>query len=166
LDRDTSGLILLTSDGRLPNSALRGQFKQPKVYQVLVDKPISDQDLQQLRNGVVITTIAQRTGTSRGKTLTASTLPCDVERIPGAKQRGVTMTLVEGRNRQIRKMMAALEYEVVELHRIQFMGITLDPLQQEGDWKDLDSAELQLVDDVLLRAAASTNTANDGVKQL
>ena len=153
LDKDTSGLILLTSDGRLPNSALRGRFKQPKIYQVLLNEPISDHDLQQLRNGVVITTIAQRTGTNRGKALTCPTLPCKVERIPHTKRRGVIMTLIEGRNRQIRKMMATLHYEVVRLHRIAFMGIALDPLQQAGGWKALDSSELQLVDNVLERAA-------------
>jgi 23S rRNA pseudouridine2604 synthase len=149
LDKDTSGLILLTSDGRLPNSALRGQFKQPKIYQVYVDKPLQPNDLRKLRDGVVITTVAQRDG--GGKALTAPTLPCRVEPI---SSRGVTMTLVEGRNRQIRKMMQALGYEVVELHRIQFMGITLDPLTRAGEWVNLNDSEMKMVQDVLERAAS------------
>ncbi|CAB9526518.1 23S rRNA pseudouridine(2604) synthase [Seminavis robusta] len=156
LDKDTSGLILLTSDGRLPNSALRGKFKQPKVYQVLVDRPIQPNDLQQLRTGVVITTVAQRDG-NRGKPLTAPTLPCRVDRIPQTKRRGVVMTLVEGRNRQIRKMMAALGYSVVQLHRVQFMGITLQPLKQEGTWKTLDHKEMTLVRNVLDQAATAVD---------
>eukprot|EP00978_Attheya_sp_CCMP212_P043220 scaffold278245_cov75-Attheya_sp.AAC.1 len=45
LDKDTSGLIVLTSDGRLPNSALRGKYKKPKVYEVHVDQPIWDEDI-------------------------------------------------------------------------------------------------------------------------
>lgn len=49
LDKDTSGLILLTSDGRLPNSFLRRKRKQPKVYNVMVDKPLQQQDLERLR---------------------------------------------------------------------------------------------------------------------
>lgn len=49
LDKDTSGLILLTSDGRLPNSFLRRKRKQPKVYNVMVDKPLQEQDLERLR---------------------------------------------------------------------------------------------------------------------
>lgn len=158
LDKDTSGLILLTSDGRLPNSALRGQFKQPKVYKVWVDKPLPEHDLQKLRDGVVITTTAQREGRNRGKSLTAPTLPCQVERIPQSQQQqqqGLTITLVEGRNRQIRKMMQALGYEVVKLHRVQFMGITLDPLRRAGEWGDLDQGEMQVVQDVLERAATT-----------
>eukprot|EP00550_Attheya_septentrionalis_P011904 CAMPEP_0198302584 /NCGR_PEP_ID=MMETSP1449-20131203/55774_1 /TAXON_ID=420275 /ORGANISM="Attheya septentrionalis, Strain CCMP2084" /LENGTH=198 /DNA_ID=CAMNT_0044004977 /DNA_START=285 /DNA_END=878 /DNA_ORIENTATION=+ len=51
LDKETTGLILLTSDGRLPNSALSGQHKQPKTYQVTVDRPINDQDLERLQKG-------------------------------------------------------------------------------------------------------------------
>lgn len=149
LDKDTSGLILLTSDGRLPNASLRGKFKQPKQYHVLVDRPLRNVDVQQLRDGVVITTVAQRDGLNRRKALTAPTLPAKVERIPGTQQRGVAITLVEGRNRQIRKMMGELQYEVVELQRVAFMGITLDRLQRDGDWTTLDNAEMELVRNVL-----------------
>lgn len=53
LDKDTSGLILLTSDGRLPNSALRMKNKQPKVYEAVVDRRIRDADLQRLRDGEI-----------------------------------------------------------------------------------------------------------------
>eukprot|EP00978_Attheya_sp_CCMP212_P010814 scaffold26297_cov62-Attheya_sp.AAC.1 len=97
LDKDTSGLIVLTSDGRLPNSALRGKYKQPKVYEVHVDQPIWDEDINHLRNGVMITTVAQRDGTSmqRRKSLTARTRPCEVERL---SQATIRITLVEGRN--------------------------------------------------------------------
>ena len=158
LDKDTSGLILLTSDGRLPNSALRGKFKQPKIYHVLVHKALEQPDIQRLRDGVVITTVAQRDG-NRAKPLTAKTLTCQVERLPGTRQRGVSITLVEGRNRQIRKMMGALGYEVVELHRVEFMGIHLDPLQQEGDWVELDKVEMNLVQNVLRQAAKDCSDA-------
>jgi 23S rRNA pseudouridine2604 synthase len=157
LDKDSSGLILLTSDGRLPNSALRGMFKQPKVYHVLVDLPLREFDIERLRKGVVITTTAQREGKNRGKALTAPTLPCQVERIPGSQQRGVTMTLFEGRNRQIRRMMQALGNEVIELHRVQFMGITLEPLERQGEWKVLDEGEMALVQHVLHLAATVTD---------
>jgi 23S rRNA pseudouridine2604 synthase len=156
LDKDTSGLILLTSDGRLPNSVLRGQFKQPKVYRVLVDKEIHSDDLHLLREGVVISTVAQRDGKRQGKLLTAPTLPCHINRIPHTQRRGVTMTLVEGRNRQIRKMMEALGYEVTKLHRVQFMGITLDPLQRPGEWVHLAEDEMRLVKEVI-RTAESTS---------
>lgn len=55
------------------------------------------------------------------------------------------MTLYEGRNRQIRKMMAALNYEVVRLHRVAFGGMRLDPLEGPGDWEYLNDEEMKIV---------------------
>ena len=80
LDKDTSGLILMTNDGRLPNASLRGKYKHTKTYMVKADRPVSREDIQKLQNGVVITTLAQRDG-NRSKPLTAPTLPCDVRMV-------------------------------------------------------------------------------------
>jgi 23S rRNA pseudouridine2604 synthase len=143
LDKYTSGLILLTSDGRLPNSALRGRFKQPKTYQVTADRAIAPHHLQALRDGVVITTQAQRDH-KRGPPLTVPTLPCHVQVAPHDPCR-LRMTIVEGRNRQIRKMLEAVGYRVVKLHRITFMSIALDPLQRPGDWQALSEGEMEIV---------------------
>ena len=159
LDKDTSGIILMTSDGRLPNASLRGKYKHPKTYMVKSNRPVSEQDVQRLRSGVVITTVAQRDG-NRSKPLTASTLPCQVNIVQSqyAKSRNLEskileITLVEGRNRQIRKMMEALGYRVLGLHRKSFMGITLDRLEEEGDWSYLNNDEMGIVQRVLDRAA-------------
>lgn len=144
LDKETSGLILLTSDGRIVNSVLRGERKQPKVYKVKVDGLLDDTHLQRLRDGIVIRTVAQRKHKSvEENTLIAKTKPCKVQRIgPSAVQ----MTLVEGRNRQIRKMMEAIGFTVVRLHRVEFMGIKLSRgLQVPGDWDYLDNDEMELV---------------------
>lgn len=165
LDKDTSGLILLTSDGRLPNAVLRGMHKQPKVYNVEADLPIGDGDIQRLRDGIIITTVAQRDNTS--KKLTQRTKPCQVERLRGAKT--VQMTLMEGRNRQIRKMMGALGFTVMKLHRTKFMNIKLEQrlsrqnqnaddhdnrrqvkdVIRPGDWSFLNDHEMGLVEDAL-----------------
>jgi len=118
LDKDTSGLILLTSDGRVPNSILRASGKKSKEYRVEVNRAITERHLTMLREGVLITTVAQRD--RKAKPLTAYTLPAQVERIADNK---VLMTIYEGRNRQIRKMMEALGYKVVKLHRLKVMGI-------------------------------------------
>ena len=152
LDRDTSGLILLTSDGRLPNAALRGEHKQPKTYEVSVDKPIGDSDLDLLRDGVVITTVAQRDG-NRGKPLTAKTRPCIVDRLD---RRSMRMTITEGRNRQIRKMVDALGYRVQWLERVAFAGMELAPLNGPGEWKRLDESEMKIVGYTLDKATSST----------
>lgn len=138
LDKDTSGLILITSDGRLPNSALRSKANQPKTYKVSVDYELRPEDLDKLRDGIVITTIAQR---DRGvaKPLTAPTLPSIVEQ---TGECSLQITIFEGRNRQIRKMMAALDYNVLKLQRIKFMDIGLHPLKRAGDWSKLDVDEM------------------------
>jgi 23S rRNA pseudouridine2604 synthase len=144
LDKETSGLILLTSDGRIVNSVLRGERKQPKIYKVKVDGLLDDTHLQRLRDGIVIRTVAQRKNKSlEENTLIAKTKPCKVQRIgPSAVQ----MTLVEGRNRQIRKMMEAIGFTVVRLHRVEFMGIKLSRgLEVPGDWDYLDKDEMELV---------------------
>ena len=155
LDKDTSGIILMTSDGRLPNASLRGKYKHPKTYLVKVNRPVSQEDIQQLREGVVITTIAQRDG-NRAKPLTAPTLPCKVRVVNSSKElnlnsRVLEITLVEGRNRQIRKMMEALGYRVLGLHRNSFMGISLKGLDGEGDWSYLSEDEMGIVERVLER---------------
>lgn len=147
LDRASSGLILLTSDGRLPNASLRKEQKQPKVYHVTVDHPLTKDAINDLRSGVVITTVAQRDGTS--KPLTARTKPCIVKSLDKMRMK-VEMVLEEGRNRQIRKMMAVLGYEVQRLHRIRFGKIELDRDMVPGDWKELNSTELDWIESMLL----------------
>lgn len=146
LDKDTSGLILLTSDGRLPNASLRQSQKQPKTYHVRVDKEILDSDIQTLRDGMVITTVAQRDHTS--KPLTAKTLPCLVDRLMGRTD-AIEMTITEGRNRQIRKMLAGLNYNVLALRRVKFAGITLDGLEGPGAWQRLNQQEMKILERIL-----------------
>jgi len=148
LDKETSGLILLTSDGRMVNSVLRGEWKQPKVYKVMVNGRLEESHMQMLRDGIVITTVAQRKGrTEEENTLVAKTRPCTISRIgPSSCQ----MTLVEGRNRQIRRMMEALDFRVVKLQRVEFMGIHLSRgLERPGDWDYLNGEEMGLVEDAL-----------------
>ena len=148
LDKDSSGLLLLTSDGRIPNAVLRKQGKHPKVYQVRVHRPISNADLQRLRQGIVITTDTVRQGKHVPRT--APTLPCRVRRIPYCsdhhQQHWVEMTLREGRNRQIRVMMQTLGYRVVELHRTHFLGIDLSGLEGPGDFASLNEEERALLE--------------------
>lgn len=139
LDKDTTGALLLTSDGRLPNAILRSEHKKPKVYEVLVDRKVSPRDVDRLANGVVIRTVAQRDRTS--KVLVAPTKPCRVEQLA---PRMLRVTLTEGRNRQVRKMLAAVGYKVVKLHRTSVMGIRCDGIPC-GNWRPLNKAEMRLV---------------------
>jgi 23S rRNA pseudouridine2604 synthase len=114
---------------------------------VIVDKPLRDSDVEALRNGVVITTESQRDG--RSKTLTARTMPCRVRQLSKYE---IEITLVEGRNRQIRRMLDALGYSVLELHRIEVMGVGLSGIK-EGQWKELNRGEMEKVNRALSLAA-------------
>ncbi|EED89181.1 pseudouridylate synthase, partial [Thalassiosira pseudonana CCMP1335] len=141
LDKETSGIILMTSDGRLPNAALRGKYKHPKTYVVKANRPVANDDIKRLREGVP---------------LTAPTLPCKVKAVQlstlDLSSRYLEITLVEGRNRQIRKMLEAIGYRVMELHRKSFMNLTLENLEGEGDWAHLTNREMEIVREVLDRA--------------
>jgi len=139
LDKDSSGLILLTSDGRVCNAVSRASQDHEKVYRVDVKQPLHPDDLQKLAEGVVITTRISRDHTN--KLVTARTLPCYIEH---TGKRQLRMYLREGRNRQIRHMLATLGYEVEALHREKIMDIGLRGLAK-GQWCPLDSSEMQQI---------------------
>ncbi|MES1041306.1 MULTISPECIES: 23S rRNA pseudouridine(2604) synthase RluF [Peribacillus] len=124
LDKDSSGLILLTNDGDIVNEILRAENKHEKEYIVTVDKPITASFIKDMSSGVEI--------------LDTKTLPCKVEQLT---QYTFNITLMQGLNRQIRRMCSALGYEVRDLHRIRIMNIHLDGLAN-GQWRDLTEDEL------------------------
>lgn len=154
LDKDSSGLILLTSDGRVNNAMLNAKSKKEKTYIVETDRPATDAQIEQLSTGVVITTPIQRDTpglkvASKVATVTARTRPCYVKRVQprsgSPTQRNLLQfTLVEGRNRQIRRMLEVVGLQVVSLHRTRFAGIGLKGLS-EGNWAELNAAEMEVI---------------------
>lgn len=147
LDKDSTGLILLTSDGRVNNAILNPSTKKEKKYSVDINRTPTDDQIQQLRDGIAITTLSQR---DRGaKPITAKTRPCKVTRIGNAQSRHLEFVLTEGRNRQIRKMVEAIGHEVVNLHRLSFAGITLKGLS-ENNWSELNENEMVIIQNALL----------------
>jgi 23S rRNA pseudouridine2604 synthase len=123
LDKDSSGLILLTNDGEIVNRVLRVEYAHEKEYAVRVDRPFDQTFLDGMSAGVVI--LGQRTR------------PCRLSRVA---PRDFRIILTEGRNRQIRRMCQALGYRVDTLHRIRIMHITIDGLRA-GQWKYLTERE-------------------------
>jgi len=123
LDKDSEGLILLTSDGDIVNKILRSEGKHEKEYIVTVNRPITPSFLKAMEEGVRI--------------LGAMTLPCRITRI---SDRTFRIILVEGKNRQIRRMCSALGYEVQKLQRIRIMNIQLGSLKV-GTWRELNEQE-------------------------
>jgi 23S rRNA pseudouridine2604 synthase len=123
LDKDSSGLILLTNDGDIVNAVLRTEFGHEREYIVEVDRPFDQSFLDQMACGVVI--------------LGNKTKPCQMTRV---RRNRFRIVLTEGRNRQIRRMCQALGYRVTSLHRIRIMHITVKGLGV-GAWKELTAEE-------------------------
>ena len=143
LDADSTGLILLTSDGSIVNGLLRSSARKSKEYIVSTDTRATDAQIARLARGVTITTVAQRDG--QAKPLTAPTKPCLVERIAtGHDECRLRCVLQEGRNRQIRRMCEAIGLSVVRLHRVKFADVTLSGCRAAGDWCFLTDEEIDL----------------------
>ena len=125
LDKDSSGLILLTNDGDIVNHILRAEFGHEREYVVTVNRPYQPAFLRRLEQGVLV--------------LGEKTRPCRTARVDAATFR---IKLTEGRNRQIRRMCSALGYRVVRLVRVRIMHIRLGELSV-GKWRALSPKELE-----------------------
>lgn len=125
LDKDSTGLLLLTNDGRLHHRLSHPSFDHEKEYDVTVDRPIDDGTLRRLAEGVRI--------------IGGMTRPARVRRLAGRRFR---IVLLEGRNRQIRRMVKELGYKVKRLKRIRMAHIHLGDLP-EGAWRHLTHSEMK-----------------------
>ena len=141
LDEQSTGIMLLTSDGRVPNAVLGARRNCVKEYVVISDMRIKNEHLDQLRKGIVIKTFTERDRGVRKERIDM-TLPCECDRGPGKE---IVLKIREGRNRQIRKMLGFLGYTVRKIHRRSFMGITLSGLEAPGDWSYLNEHEMALI---------------------
>jgi pseudouridine synthase len=125
LDLDTSGLLILTNDTAFAERLTNPEYKVPKTYLVKASRVMSDEDLDQLRAG-----IALRDGMTR---------PAIVNRVSGNK---FEITITEGRNRQVRRMVEALEAKVEKLVRIAIGSMTIGDLQI-GATRELTADEVR-----------------------
>ena len=125
LDKDTTGLLLLTNDGRLHHTLSHPSFDHEKEYEVTAEKNISEGALKKLARGLPL----MGTRTRQAK----------VSRISARRFR---ITLQEGRNRQIRRMVRKVGGRVVRLERIRIACINLGELQT-GQWRYLEKGEIE-----------------------
>ncbi|HZV37286.1 MAG TPA: pseudouridine synthase [Pseudoxanthomonas sp.] len=125
LDKDSEGLILLTSNGDIVNQILRKENNHEKEYLVAVNLPVTDDFLRGMARGVRI----------HGET----TLPCKATRLG---KFGFRIVLTQGLNRQIRLMSAAFGYRVKQLRRVRIDNLKLGELKP-GRWRNLTDAELR-----------------------
>ena len=128
LDYDSEGLLLLTNDGDMMNRLLHPSHEVSKVYLVKVSNQVTDDEIRRLRRGVMIDS--------------RLTSPAEVRLI--RKETFDTVLLIsihEGRNRQVRKMVEAIGHQVVSLKRVEFGPVILGELPR-GQWRSLTSAEI------------------------
>ncbi|MEO2258352.1 pseudouridine synthase [Paenibacillus amylolyticus] len=127
LDKASEGLILLTNDGGIVNKMMRSEHNHDKEYVVTVDKPVTDEFVKSMSEGVEI--------------LDVVTKPCEVYR---QSDNVFRIILTQGLNLQIRRMCKALGYRVLKLERVRIMNITLDQLER-GQWRHLEQEELEIL---------------------
>jgi 23S rRNA pseudouridine2604 synthase len=125
LDKESEGLILLTSNGDIVNEILRAENHHEKEYMVAVNKPVTDEFLRGMARGVRIHD--------------QQTLPCRTARIA---KFGFRIVLRQGLNRQIRLMSTAFGYRVTQLRRVRIDNVKLGVLKP-GQWRNLTEAELR-----------------------
>jgi 23S rRNA pseudouridine2457 synthase len=144
LDRDSEGLLLLTDHGQLQHRLSNPKFAHTRTYWVQVECTPDEVALEQLRSGVVI----QDYRTRPAEVTLLSTEPALPPRDPPIRFRKTVptawleITLTEGRNRQVRRMTAAIGFPTLRLVRCKIVHLTLAGLQP-GQWRDLDPEELQ-----------------------
>ena len=126
LDKPSEGVLLMTNDGDIVNKILRAGNKHEKEYIVKVNRPITSDFIKKMSSGVPL------------HELETTTKKCKVERM---SRFVFKIILVQGLNRQIRRMCEYLGYDVIELKRVRIMNISLGNLPT-GKWRDLTKVEL------------------------
>ena len=130
LDRNTTGVLLLTNDGDLASKLTHPKFLKKKVYHVHLDKNITAHDLQQIRDGI---------------TLDDGEIKADA--VDYADERDKSQVGIEihsGKNRIVRRIFESLGYRVTKLDRVQFAGLTKKNLRR-GDWRFLTEKEVDML---------------------
>jgi 23S rRNA pseudouridine2605 synthase len=127
LDVNTTGALLLTNDGQLAHKLMHPSFEIDKVYEADVEGQVTDEKLNKLSNGI--------------KLEDGLTAPAKVRIISKDK---VELTIHEGRNHQVKRMLGAVNLQVKKLHRSRYGSLNLDNLKP-GQWRDLDSKEIFLL---------------------
>lgn len=127
LDKDTTGLLLLTNDGELAHRMLSPKKHVDKVYQVTIEHPLTSDDIQQLEQGVDI-----------GEE--SLTLPAKIEK---PEENLILLTIHEGKFHQVKRMLQAVNNQVIALKRVSFGPLTLDDTLNAGEFRELTIEEVE-----------------------
>ena len=130
LDRNTTGVLLLTNDGDLASKLTHPKFLKKKVYHVYLDKPVTAYDMSQILNGI---------------TLDDGDIKADaLEYASPTDKKQVGIEIHSGKNRIVRRIFESLGYHVTKLDRVQFAGLTKKNLRR-GDWRFLTEKEVEML---------------------
>ena len=137
LDRDTTGLLLLTDNGPLGFQLLHPQYHVDKSYQVEVNGPLTSDHIQQFKDGIVF--------------LDGTTCkPAKLEILAASPTESrASITISEGKFHQVKKMFLSVGVKVTALKRVQFGDFTLDPELAEGQYRPLNPEELEIIKNYL-----------------
>ncbi|MFN5831962.1 MAG: 23S rRNA pseudouridine(2604) synthase RluF [Bacteroidota bacterium] len=147
LDKDSQGLIFLTNNGDLVNKILRAGNNHEKEYLVTVNKPLNEQVIAGMAAGVPM--------------LGVTTKKCKIEQINATVFK---IILVQGLNRQIRRMCEHFGYEVTKLERVRIMDIGLKGLPL-GDWRDLTEPELKSIFKLIANSTSESKPQAGNLRQ-
>ena len=131
LDQDTTGMLLLTDDGKFIHRMSSPRHHVPKVYEVTVKHPLDDRQIQKLLNGVV---------------LDDDPKPVAAAACEAVSEHHLRLTLTQGKYHQVKRMVAAVSNRVEALHRSQIGGLALPPDLLPGQWCWLSEADLLKID--------------------
>ncbi len=126
LDQDTTGLLLLTDDGKLIHRLTSPKHHVPKVYEVGCSRPVDAEQVRKLLHGVV---------------LDDDPLPVRAESCEASGETGLRLTLIQGKYHQVKRMVAAVGNHCERLHRSAFGALTLDAGPAPGQWRFVSEAE-------------------------
>ena len=160
LDKESQGLIFLTNNGDIVNKILRAGNKHEKEYLVTVNKPVTDDFIVKMGSGVPV--------------LGEMTKKC---RVVKESVFSFRITLIQGLNRQIRRMCEYFEYDVVKLERIRIMNIRLKGIPL-GEWRQLEASEMEQIMEAISNSSSEIpkstkgdfkseqNKSNNGIKSV
>ena len=130
LDRNTTGVLLLTNDGELASKLTHPKFLKKKIYSVKLDKPITPEDMQKLRDGI---------------TLEDGDMKVDnIDYVNDEDKDKVGVEIHSGKNRIVRRLFEAVGYHVKQLDRVFFAGLTKKNLKR-GSWRFLTQKEVNML---------------------
>jgi 23S rRNA pseudouridine2605 synthase len=127
LDRNTTGVLLLTNDGELAAKLIHPRYKKKKIYQVSLDKNLKTEDLQAIAKGITLED--------------GPVTPDVISYVEGHKKSEIGIELHSGRNRIVRKIFEYFGYKVIKLDRVYFAGLTKKNLPR-GKWRFLTEQEV------------------------